>query len=59
MDYKEQETKGDEEEEEEDEEALSWKTKPLRGMYNWQTEKVAGIKKLYQWLEKFGLKNTT
>lgn len=37
---------GDEEQEE-----LSYKTKPLYGVYHQQMEEVAGIKKSYQWLE--------
>ncbi|TWW77451.1 hypothetical protein D4764_12G0008410 [Takifugu flavidus] len=41
---------------EEEPKGLSWKDKPLHGMYHQQIEEVAHIKKTYQWLEKAGLK---
>ena len=44
---------------EEEEEELSWKDKPLHGMYHRQTEEVNDIEKSCQWLEKSGLKYST
>ncbi|TWW77705.1 hypothetical protein D4764_12G0010950 [Takifugu flavidus] len=44
---------------EEEPEGLSWKDKPLHGMYHQQIEEVADIEKTYQWLTKAGLKDST
>ncbi|TWW65015.1 hypothetical protein D4764_22G0006620 [Takifugu flavidus] len=43
---------------EEEPEGLSWKDKPLHGIYHRQIEKVADIEKTYQWLTKAGLKDS-
>ncbi|TWW67382.1 hypothetical protein D4764_02G0004230 [Takifugu flavidus] len=44
---------------EEEPEGLSWKDKPMHGMYHRQIEEVADIEKTYQWLTKAGLKDST
>ncbi|TWW73339.1 hypothetical protein D4764_15G0007330 [Takifugu flavidus] len=44
---------------EEEPEGLSWKDKPMHGMYHRQIEEVADIEKTYQWLTKPRLKNST
>ncbi|TWW67217.1 hypothetical protein D4764_02G0002580 [Takifugu flavidus] len=44
---------------EEEPEGLSWKGKPMHGMYHRQIEEVADIEKTYQWLTKAGLKDGT
>ena len=37
----------------------SWRDKPLHRMNHQHIEKVANIKKKYQWLEKAGLRDST
>ncbi|TWW76598.1 hypothetical protein D4764_13G0012600 [Takifugu flavidus] len=44
---------------EEEPERLSWKDKPIHGMYHRQIEEVADIEKTYQWLTNAGLKDST
>ncbi|TWW76590.1 hypothetical protein D4764_13G0012520 [Takifugu flavidus] len=44
---------------EEEPEGLSWKDKPVQGMYHRQIEEVADIEKTHQWLTKAGLKGST
>ncbi|TWW69211.1 hypothetical protein D4764_18G0000170 [Takifugu flavidus] len=44
---------------EEEPEGLSWKDKPMHGMYHRQIEEVADIEKTYQWVTKAGLKDST
>uniref|UniRef100_A0A672JIY3 Myeloid-specific peroxidase n=1 Tax=Salarias fasciatus TaxID=181472 RepID=A0A672JIY3_SALFA len=43
----------------EEPEELSWTDKALHGMYHQQIEEVADFGKIYQWLEKAGLRDST
>ena len=43
---------------EEEPEELSWRDKPLHGMYHHQIKAVSDIGKIYQWLGKADLKDS-
>lgn len=49
----------DDREIDDEEEKILWKIKLLHGMYHWQIEQVADIKKSYHRLEKVGPKEGT